>query len=237
MHNRLLAGRGPTGPAGVGSRIRDRDGVTVRAGLPYSCRVRRVRADIPRNPRVVPRVAAVGRALIEWPRARFAGSVAGHLTARVPGNISSYIGRGSLRHARTRRRITGRPGHDARPGLPRATPRGDGRCRGRIARRGAPDAAAQGVAHELAGRPAQEGRPLGVLLRRGQGALPPGRGDVRPGLPGRAHQQRPGPGGQGAPPAVRAAPRGGPPLPQGGRGRHAAPPPQHRPDHRRGPAG
>ena len=28
-----------------------------------------------------------------------------------------------------------RPGHDARPGLPRATPRGDGRCRGWIARR------------------------------------------------------------------------------------------------------
>ena len=49
--------------------------------------------------------------------------------------------------------------------------------------------------------------------------------------------QRPAAGGQGAAPAVRPAPRGGRSVPQGGRGRHAAPPPQHRPDHRRGPAG
>ena len=49
---------------------------------------------------------------------------------------------------------------------------------------GSPDAvsadlAPQGVAHELADRSAQEGRPHRFLLRRLQGALPPGRGDLR----------------------------------------------------------
>ena len=126
-------------------------------------------------------------------------------TARVPGNLFS-IGRGSLRHARTRCRIPGRPGHDARPGLPRPTPRGDGRCRGWIARRGAPDAAAQGVAHELADRPAQEGRPLGLLLRRGQGRCstwPRGRS---PGSTGPSTPPAASPGGEGPAPAVRAIP-------------------------------
>ena len=58
-----------------------------------------------------------------------------------------------------------------------------------------------------------------------------------PGSTAASTRQRPGPGDQGAQAAVRAAPRGRLPLPQGGRGRHAAPPSQHRPDHRRRPAG
>ena len=234
MHNRLLARAWPPArPASdedVGSGWRHAEGLAAVLLPGPSC------ADVPQEspgrPASGGRRACTDR-MAEGPIRRI-----GRRPSHGPSPWQPpFIGRGSHRHARSRCRITGRPGHDARPGLPRPTPRGDGRCRGRIARRGAPDAAAQGVAHELAGRPAQEGRPLGVLLRRGQGAVPPGRGDVRPGLPGRARQQRPGPGGQGAPPAVRAAPRGGPPLPQGGRGRHAAPPPQHRPDHRRGPAG
>src|SRR5262249_17305823 len=94
----------------------------------------------------------------------------------------------------------------------------------------AADAPSQGAAHELADRPAQEGRPFGLLLRRGQGALPPGRGDLRAGLPGRARHQRAAAGGQGPTPAVRGDPRGRPAVPQGGRGRgrgggRAPPPP------------
>ncbi len=127
---------------------------------------------------------------------------------------------------------------DAWPGLARATPRGDGRCRGRIARLGAADAAAQGVAHELADRPAQEGRPLGLLLRRGEGALPPGGGDVRPGLPGRARRAaasrwRSRSSGSGSPRSPRRSHR----FHKEAEAGHAAQPPQHRPDHRRGAAG
>ena len=101
---------------------------------------------------------------------------------------------------------------------------------------GAADAAAQGLAHELADRPAQEGRPQRVLLRRLQGALPPGGGDVRAGLSRRAYHDQGGPGDQGAAPAVRHDSRRGRPVPQGGRGRHEAAPSQHRPGHRCRPA-
>ena len=48
----------------------------------------------------------------------------------------------------------------------------------------------QGAADELADRAAPEERPDRVLLRRLQGPLPPRRGDLRPGLPGRAARTR-----------------------------------------------
>ena len=95
----------------------------------------------------------------------------------------------------------------------------------------------KGCAHELADRPAQEGGPQRVFLRRLQGAFPPGGGDVRPGLSRRAYHDQGGPGDQGPPPAVCHDQRGGRTVSQGGRGRHAAATSQHRPDHRRGTAG
>ena len=63
-----------------------------------------------------------------------------------------------------------------------------GRRRGRLARCGTADAAPQGAAHELAGRAAQEGGPGGFFYGDCQGALPPRRGDLRAGLPGRAYR-------------------------------------------------
>ena len=134
--------------------------------------------------------------------------------------------------------IAGRSIDADRADLARPVPRGSGRGRGRFGRGPDPGPDAQGVADELAARAAQEGRPLELLLRQCTGRSSTWPKGPSPGSTA-ASTTRPA-----SPVAikvlrqpVRLDPRGRDAVPQGGRGRHAAPPPQHRPGHRSGAAG
>ncbi len=148
-------------------------------------------------------------------------------TARVLGIfLPISTSRGSLRHARTRRSnhwsirstmlgLVSREQYRERPWpMPRmARPMP---CSGCCSAR---------VAHELAARAAQEGRPLGFFYGESKVLFHLAEGTFARVYRGEHDEQRAAARDQGAPPAIRPDPRGRPPVPQGGRGRHAAPPP------------